>query len=154
MVKDIQNGIRGVRAFVAAHRPALVVLLLMSAVYFFSYFQRVAIPGTVFVDIPPDPIGSPTFPLDVTAAISSDKKKLVISVANPTEEKQEFTPQINGVTLRGPGKLFQIAPPSLTSSNQVGQKPVVEIVEQPQPAFTGAVQVPPISVNVYEFEIA
>jgi alpha-N-arabinofuranosidase len=113
-----------------------------------------AIPGTVFVDIPPDPIGSPTFPLDVTAAISSDKKKLVISVANPTEEKQEFTPQIKGVTPRGPGKLFQIAPPSLASSNQAGQKPVVEIVEHPQPVFTGAVQVPPVSINVYEFEIA
>ena len=32
-------------------RRALILLLLMSGLYFFSYFQRVAIPGTVFNEI-------------------------------------------------------------------------------------------------------
>ena len=51
-----------------------------------------AVPGTAFVDIPTVPIGSPTYPLDVTAALSGDRKKLLFSVVNPTEEKHEFTP--------------------------------------------------------------
>jgi alpha-N-arabinofuranosidase len=111
-------------------------------------------PGTVFVDIPKVPIGSPTYPLDLTAAISSDKKKLVFSVVNPTEEKQELSPKIAGVKLSGAGKLFQIAPPGLASSNQAGQPPNVVIQEIAQQAFPDTISVPPVSVSVYEFEIA
>jgi alpha-N-arabinofuranosidase len=109
--------------------------------------------GVPFVDKPSVPIGSATYPLDVLAAFSGDRKKLLISVVNPTEEGHEFTPRITGVRLRGPGKLSQIAPPGVNSANQAGQKPVVEILERPQQALTGAVQAPPVSINVYEFEI-
>jgi alpha-N-arabinofuranosidase len=113
-----------------------------------------AVPGTVFVDIPNVPIGSPTYPLDVTAALSSDKKKLIFSVVNPTEETHEFSPKITGVKLRGPGKLSQLAPPSLNSANVPGQKPAVEIIKKDQPLLPDTLQAPPVSVSVYEFEIA
>ena len=43
-------------------------------------------PGTAFVDRGTKPTGSPTYPLDVLAAFSSDRKKFLISVVNPTEE--------------------------------------------------------------------
>jgi hypothetical protein len=49
--------------------------------------------------------------------------------------------------------LWQIAGPSVNAANQAGQKPAVEILEYPQNALGDPVQVPPISVNVYEFEI-
>jgi alpha-N-arabinofuranosidase len=113
-----------------------------------------AVPGTVFVDIPNVPIGSPTYPLDVTAALSSDRKKLIFSVVNPTEEAHEFSPRITGVKLRGPGTLRQIAPPNLNSANIAGQKPAVEIVEHSLDALPDTVQTPPVSVSVYEFEMA
>jgi alpha-N-arabinofuranosidase len=112
-----------------------------------------AVPGTPWVDIPKVPIGSPTYPLDVTAALSSDRKKLIFSVVNPTEEKQGLSPKVTGVKLRGTGKLFQISPPSLTSANLPGQKPAVEIVEHPQASFPETLQIPPVSIGVYEFEI-
>jgi alpha-L-arabinofuranosidase len=112
-----------------------------------------AVRGTPWVDIPKVPIGSPTYPLDVTAALSSDGKKFIFSVVNPTEEKQELSPKVTGLKLRGPGKLFQIAPPSLTSANLPGQKPAVEIVEHPQTSFPETLQIPPVSIGVYEFEI-
>jgi alpha-N-arabinofuranosidase len=110
--------------------------------------------GTPWVDIPKVPVGSPTYPLDIFAALSGDRKLLILSVVNPTESAQEFSPRIAGVKLRGPGKLWQIAPPGLSSANQAGQKPVVEIVESPQSALGDAVKVPPVSISVYEFEIA
>ncbi len=113
-----------------------------------------AVPGTPFVDIPNVPIGSPTFPLDVTAAISPDKKKLMFSVVNPTEEKQQFSPKVSGVSLHGPGRLFQIAPAGLSSSNQPGQKPNVEIAESAVPELAATITAPPVSISVYEFEIA
>ncbi len=112
-----------------------------------------AVPGTPWVDIPKVPIGSPTYPLDVVAAISGDRKRLILSVANPTETAQEFSPRVSGVKLRGPGKLWQIAGPNVNAANVAGQKPVVEILEYPQNALGEAVQVPSVSVSVYEFEI-
>jgi alpha-N-arabinofuranosidase len=112
------------------------------------------VPGTAWVDIPKTPIGSATYPLDVAAALSSDRKKLLISVVNPTEAAQSFAPRVGGVKLRGPGKLSQIAPPGLNSANQPGQKPVVEILEHPLNGLPETVQVPPVSIGVYEFEIA
>ncbi len=110
--------------------------------------------GTPLVDIPKVPIGSPTYPLDVFAALSADRKTLILSVVNPTEAGCEFGGQITGVKPSGPGKLWQIAPPSVTSANEPGKEPAVNIVEIPQQALPENVQVPPYSINVYEFSIA
>ena len=111
-------------------------------------------PGTAFVDRGVKPTGSPTYPLDILAAFSSDRKKFLISVVNPTEEGHSFTPKISGVKLRGQGKLYQIAPPSFDSTNEVGKEPAVKIVETAQNGVPETVQVPPFSVSLYEFEVA
>lgn len=110
--------------------------------------------GTVFVDIPSTPIGSPTYPLDALAAISGDRKTLLISVVNPTEQAQSFSPRFTGVKLRGTGKLRRIAGSSAGAGNEPGKPPAVQIVETPQQALDGAVQVPPSSISLYEFEVA
>ena len=110
--------------------------------------------GTPFVDRSTKPTGSPTYPLDVLAAFSSDRKKFLISVVNPTEESHRLTPKISGVTLRSQGKLYQIAPPSVSSTNEVGKEPAVKIVETAQDGLPGTVQVPPVSVSLFEFDIA
>lgn len=109
--------------------------------------------GTPLVDIPSVPIGSPTYPLDVCAALSADRKNLILSVVNPTVDSQEFGGQIAGVKPSGPGKLWQIAPPSVTSANEPGKEPDVKIVERSLEALPEKVQVPPYSINVYEFGI-
>ena len=46
--------------------------------------------GTPFVDVPVSPIGSPTYPLDVVAAFSGDRKTFLLSVVNPTERRTRF----------------------------------------------------------------
>ena len=109
--------------------------------------------GTPFVDIPLSPIGSPTYPLDVVAAFSGDRKTFLLSVVNPTEEAHEISPRLSGVKLRGPGKLSQIAAPSVNAVNQPGKKPEVEIMQIPQQELAESLQIPPLSVNVYEFEV-
>lgn len=109
--------------------------------------------GTPLVDVPLVPIGSPTYPLDVMAALSEDRKTFILSVVNPTEEAHEFSPRIAGLNLRSEGKLWQIAAPSVDTANAPGKKPAVDIVESPQRALPESVGIPPISVNVYEFEI-
>jgi alpha-N-arabinofuranosidase len=112
------------------------------------------VPGTAFVDRGTKPTGSPTYPLDVLAAFSSDRKKFLISVVNPTEEGHSFTPKINGVKLRSQGKLYQIAPPSVNSANEAGKEPAVKIAETVQNGLSETVQVPPVSVSLYEFDVA
>lgn len=109
--------------------------------------------GTPFVDVPSVPIGSPSYPLDVMAALSGDRKTFILSVVNPTEEEHGFSPRISSVKLREQGKLWQIAAPSVDATNEAGKKPAVDIVESAQRALSGSVRVPPISVNLYEFEI-
>lgn len=74
-------------------------------------------------------------------------------MVNPTEAEHGFAPRISGAKLRGPGKLWQIAAPSVNAVNEAGRKPVVEILEYPQNGLTDTVQVPAVSINVYEFEI-
>jgi alpha-L-arabinofuranosidase len=110
--------------------------------------------GTAFVDKGTKPTGSPTYPLDVLAALSADGKKFLLSIINPTEEPQEITPQISGVKVRGAGKLSQIAAPSVEADNEPGKEPIIKIVETAQASMPEKVKVPPISVSVYEFEIA
>jgi alpha-N-arabinofuranosidase len=112
-----------------------------------------AVPGTPWVDTPKVPIGSPTYPLDTVAALSGDRRCLILSVVNPSEEDRGFAPRINGVRLRDPGRLWQIAAPSLDARNEAGKEPIVEILEYPQEALAGTVQVPRLSVNIYEFEV-
>jgi alpha-N-arabinofuranosidase len=109
--------------------------------------------GTPMVDIGTQPTGSPTYPLDAVAALSADRKALLLSVANPTEVVQEFSPRLSGVRLQGPGTLWQIAPPSANSVNQPGQKPVVDIIEHPQSGWPKSAQVPPTSVSLYRFNL-
>jgi alpha-N-arabinofuranosidase len=112
------------------------------------------VPGTNWVDKGPTPTGSPTYPLDILAAFSSDRRKFLISVVNPTEGSHSFAPRINGVRLRDEGKLYQIAPPSLNSTNEASKAPEVKIVETAINSLPDSVQVPPVSVSLYEFQVA
>ncbi len=111
------------------------------------------ISGTAFLDRGTKPTGSPTYPLDVVAAFSADRRKFILSVVNPTIQAQEFTPQISGVKMIGPGKQWQLAAPSADVDNEPGKEPVVRIVETSQAALVNKVGIPPISVTVYEFEV-
>jgi alpha-N-arabinofuranosidase len=115
---------------------------------------QVPMRGTPMVDMGSEPVGSATYPIDVLAALSGDRKIFILSAINATEEAQEFTPQLNGVKLRGSGRLSQIVAPSAISNNEVGKEPVVKIAESTVGALAEKVQLPPVSVSIYQFEIA
>jgi len=112
------------------------------------------VPGTAFVDRGTRPTGSFTYPLDVLAAFSSDRKKFLISVVNPTEESRSLAADISGVKLLGPGKLYQIAPPGANSTNEAGKEAAVKIVETVQDRVPDSMPVPPVSISLYEFDVA
>jgi len=68
--------------------------------------------GVVAIDNSARPSGSPTYPLDVFAALSADRKRLSISVVNPTETAQECVLNLAGVQASGPATVSQLTAPA------------------------------------------
>jgi alpha-N-arabinofuranosidase len=97
--------------------------------------------------------GSDTYPLDVAAALSSDRKSLTVAVVNPTESGQQLNLSINGVALTDAGRVWFMAPSSVNATNVVGQPPQVEVQEREVNLTTNAMTIAPISVNIYEFPV-
>ncbi len=97
--------------------------------------------------------GSDTFPLDVAAAWTTDRKALTVAVINPTESAQTLSLQIHGAELSGKGILRRMAPESLTATVVVGQEPGVKIEEQTLDAIPTSLTFAPFSVNIYEFPV-
>jgi alpha-N-arabinofuranosidase len=108
--------------------------------------------GTDYMDKGPTPTGSPTYPLDVLAEFSGDRKRFLMSVVNPTEDGHSFTPRIGALRLRETGKLYQIAL-SVNSANEAGKEAVVKIDETEQAGMPETTRVHPVSINLYEFEV-
>ena len=52
--------------------------------------------------------GSPTYPLDVSAALTPDGRFLTVAVVNPTESVQDLDLTIKGVDLRGAGRVWRM----------------------------------------------
>ena len=80
-----------------------------------------AIKGTVGVDSSARPSGSPTYPLDVFAALSADRKKLAISVVKPTETAQECELNLSGVQPSGDARLWQLTAPAGAAAVPAGR---------------------------------
>jgi len=104
----------------------------------------------VGADQPKVNAGSPTYPVDVTAALAEDGKKLTVAVINPTESAQNLTFAISGISLRNQGKVWRMTGPSLDASTGLGRQEVT--VTEAQVNDTRAVTVPPISISIYHFE--
>jgi alpha-L-arabinofuranosidase len=97
--------------------------------------------------------GSDTYPLDVSAALSEDRKTLTFAVLNPSDSEQQLKLAINGVKLSSQGHLWRMAPSSIEAAITVGQKPGVDVEEQALTSVPDSTSVPPFSVNVYAFPV-
>jgi alpha-N-arabinofuranosidase len=97
--------------------------------------------------------GSDTYPLDVSAALSDDRKTLAIAVLNPSDSEQSIAIAVNGATLGSAGKLWRMAPDSIDATVQVDKKPEVQVEEQTLGALPGAITVRPFSVNIYSYPV-
>lgn len=97
--------------------------------------------------------GSDTYPLDVSAALSDDRKTLTFAVLNPSDAEQHLNLSIHGTTLASTGHLWRLAPDKVDATIVVGQKPGVEIQEQTLKAVPESLQAPPFSVSIYSFPV-
>jgi len=108
--------------------------------------------GRVGGEIPNVNAGSPTYPLDVAAALSTDGTTLTVSVVNPSDKPQSLRLELKGVAVAGGGTVWRMAPGSATAANLVGREPQVR-VEQSTASAAEPLVIPAISVGVYSFPI-
>ncbi len=104
-------------------------------------------------DLPQTSAGSPTYPLDMFAALSADHKFLTLAVVNATGSEQHFDLNVTGAHLNSNVTLWRMTGKDLDAANHVGQPPQVEVKETAIPAAT-TFTVAPISVDIYRFPIA
>jgi alpha-L-arabinofuranosidase len=105
-------------------------------------------------DQPRTNAGSPTYPLDMVAALTSDRKFLTVAVVNATDSERRFDLQVSGVRLGGKSTLWEMTGKDLDAANHVGQAPQVAVREQAIGDVPRSVSVPPISVDIYRFPVA
>jgi alpha-N-arabinofuranosidase len=97
--------------------------------------------------------GSPTYPLDVSAALSEDRKTLAIAVLNPSYSEQSIHLDIRGATLASTGTLWRMAPNSIDATTKAGSPAEVQVEEQSLGALPATVTLRPYSVNIYSYPV-
>ena len=111
-----------------------------------------AMKGTPFVDIPLEPSGSPTYPLDIMATKDSKSGKVIVSVVNPTEEAQRFALKFEGGVPNPKSKVtvYALAPEQGTDANTLDNPNVITVQTRTEKLNTN-VTVPAHSVILYEY---
>jgi alpha-N-arabinofuranosidase len=90
--------------------------------------------------------GSDTFPLDVAAAWTDDRRKLTVAVINPTTVEQPLKLNIAGAAMSGKGTLWR-----LTSAEENGQNPHISNLSVD--SIPDSITLPRLSVSIYEFTV-
>jgi alpha-L-arabinofuranosidase len=114
--------------------------------------------GTVAIDTSARPSGSPTFPLDVFAALRADRKTMAISVVNPTEMPQECDLNLAGLQASGPTRVYHLNAPAGAAPAPAGpgamfSGPPATVAESSLPQAPQRVTLPPTSLTVYAFAV-
>ncbi len=97
--------------------------------------------------------GSDTYPLDVSAALSEDRKTLTFAVLNPSDAKQSMNLVISGVKLGSQGRLWQMAPSKVDAVAAVGKTPEVAVEEHPLGTVPDMIEAPPFSLSIYSYPV-
>lgn len=97
--------------------------------------------------------GSPTYPLDVVAAFSDDRKTFTIAVLNPSDAPASMNLAISGSKLANHGTLWQMAPDKIDAVVALGKRPEVQVEAKPQGPVPSNIVAPAFSVNIYSYPV-
>jgi len=98
--------------------------------------------------------GSATWPLDVSAALTADRKALVVAIVNATEQAHPLTLALSGFGATAKGQCWKLAAPGLDAVNGVGKAPEVTIAEEAFDATAKTLAVPALSIGLYAYGTA
>ncbi len=103
--------------------------------------------------IKPESAGSPTYPLDVEAALGPHRGHLVLAVVNATGATQPLRLRLRGARLAAGGRYWEMTGPGLSAANRVGHRPEVHVREHAVDGAQGQLAVPPISIEIYRLRL-
>lgn len=92
-------------------------------------------------------------PLDVSAALTSDKKALTVAVVNPTSDPVKLKLNLKSVKLSGKAQTWIIAGNDPLAFNQPGEPRKVDIQEAAPTDLNGTVSVQPFSVTLWRVSV-
>jgi alpha-L-arabinofuranosidase len=95
--------------------------------------------------------GSPTYPLDISAAFTADRKFLTVAVVNATEEPQSLNLNIKGIQPTGQAQVWEMTGASPGAANVLGKAPEVQVTEKAMPPSAERVSIAPVSISIYQF---
>lgn len=104
-------------------------------------------------DQPETNSGSPTYPLDMFAALTPDHKFLTLAVVNATDEPQNFELNIAGGRIAERATLWQLTGKSFDSVNKVGEQPQVGLKETAIDNVPQTLSAEPMSLNIYRLPL-
>jgi len=99
--------------------------------------------------IPVEVVGDPIL-LDVAAAWTDDRKALTVGIVNPTHRAFTVPLTVQGAALTGKGRRWTIGGDDPMAYNEPGKAPQVTIVETAVDGPRDRLEVPPLSVALYE----
>ena len=92
-------------------------------------------------------------PLDMVAAWTEDRKAITVGVVNPTWDEYKIEMLLQGAEIDGNGKAWEIAHKDPLAFNDPGEKPEVWIEEKKLDQKQNDLQIKPLSINVYRFNV-
>ncbi|HEU0096112.1 MAG TPA: hypothetical protein VFQ52_06635, partial [Rhizomicrobium sp.] len=95
--------------------------------------------------------GSPTWPLDIAAALKDNGRLLTVAVVNATDTAHQTSLNLANFKTRPLGRRWRLSGPDLDATNKVGQPPQVTVRETTFNAGAATLSVAPYSVELYEF---
>jgi alpha-L-arabinofuranosidase len=109
--------------------------------------------GTVNFDKPKVSSGSDTYPVDIAAAFTPDRKALTIAIINPSDTEQQVGVTPQGLRLGSQGRLWKIAATNWNPLNAPGKPREVDIVESAVNQAPTTLASPKLSIQIFEFPV-
>jgi alpha-L-arabinofuranosidase len=97
--------------------------------------------------------GSATWPLDVSAALTADRRFLTVAVVNATDEERALSLSIRGARVAGAGRSWKLRTTGLEAMNRAGKAPELAIAEGGFDAGVPALMIAAYGIELYEFRL-
>jgi alpha-N-arabinofuranosidase len=97
--------------------------------------------------------GSDTWPLDVSAALTADRRSLTVAVVNATDEARALSISIRGARTAGEGRSWKLKSSGLGAMNRAGQAPEVTIGEGEFDSGATILEIAAYGIELYEFRL-
>jgi alpha-N-arabinofuranosidase len=98
--------------------------------------------------------GSPTHPLDVSAALTADRKALVVAVVNASETAHALNMALDGFGRAARGRCLWLKHSGLDAQNLLDKAPQVTIAERSFDPAAKTFTIKPLAIELYRFEMA